>query len=88
MTTRRVYENQEYVAMLARMVRKLQDRLSAPEASEVDLADAVDLRRLLDQAITAGARAQAERTSWAEVAKGLGTSRQAAWRKYGEKVPA
>lgn len=88
MRTRPTYDNQEYAAMLGRLVRRYAGRLVAPEANEMDLADAVALRRLLDDAITAGARAQADRTSWAEVAKGLGTSRQGAWRKYGERVSA
>lgn len=80
---KRYVDTQEYHAFCRRIVRAYGRRLAAEEANELDLADAVALRRELDAAIKAGARAQAERTSWAEVAKGLGTTRQAAWQRYG-----
>lgn len=83
---RREIDTQDYHAFCRRIVRAYGRRLAAPEANEMDLADAVALRRELDAAITAGARAQAARTSWAAVAQGLGVARQVAWRKYAERT--
>lgn len=88
--TKRYVDTQDFHRFCRRIVRAYGRRLAADEANELDLADAVELLHELDAAIKAGARAQASRTSWAEVAKGLGTSRQNVWRKYGDKgkVPA
>lgn len=70
----------DYAAMMGRLVARYGQRLA--EADYPDLADAIEIRDQLDDAIRAGVRAQAERTSWAQVAIGLGVTRQGAWRRW------
>jgi hypothetical protein len=76
-------ETPEYAAMLRRMIRAYGRRVG--EADDVDLAEMVAMREVLEEAIAdavAGQRANYDR-SWAEVARGLGVSRQYAQRRYG-----
>lgn len=77
----RYVETPDYAALLGRLVRRYAVRLA--DADYPDLADAIALRDQLDEAIRAGVRAQAERTSWAQVSAGLGVTRQGAWQRYG-----
>lgn len=73
-------ETPEYGAMMRRMVRAYGRRVADADAE--DLADLVALRADLEAAITTAVRAQAERTSWAAVARGLSVTREAAWKRY------
>lgn len=77
------YSTAEFSAMLSRMVTSYAKRLADSDPS--DLADAVQLQAQLDQAIGA-AVAQLRAThgfSWAEIARELGVTRQAAQQRYG-----
>lgn len=69
--------------MLRRMIRAYGRRVA--DADDVDLAEMVALRAQLDEAIAAAVRGQREHhgASWADVARGLGTTRQAAQMRYG-----
>lgn len=82
-TRNRRRETPEYAAMLRRMIRAYGRRVA--EADDVDLAEMVALRDELDAAIAAAVRGQREHhdASWADVARGLGVSRQYAQRRYG-----
>lgn len=69
--------------MLRRMIRAYGRRVG--EADDVDLAEMVAMREVLEAAIAdavAGQRANYGR-SWAEIARGLGVARQVAHRRYG-----
>ncbi|MEJ7633262.1 hypothetical protein [Aeromicrobium sp.] len=76
-------EHPEYGKMVARMIRAYGRRVA--DADEVDLAQLVGLRDELESAITAAVQGQRERhgRSWADVARGLGTTRQAAQMRHG-----
>jgi hypothetical protein len=76
-------ETSEISAMLSRMVRAYGRRLA--DADPADLADAVELQRLLDRTVgEAVAHLRATHGfSWAELAAELGVTRQAAQQRYG-----
>lgn len=75
-------ETGDYLAMLRRMLRAAGRRVG--DADEVDLAGLVALRADLDEAIEAAVTGQRSTgRSWAYVAAGLGTTRQAAQQRYG-----
>lgn len=76
-------ETPEYAAMLRRMIRAYARRVA--DADDVDLAQMLQVRAELDDAIAAAVAGQRERhgRSWAEVARGLGVTRQAAQMRYG-----
>lgn len=76
-------ETPEYAAMLRRMIRAYGRRVA--DADDVDLAEMVELRDLLETAIAEAVAGQRERhgRSWADVARGLGVTRQAAQMRYG-----
>lgn len=77
-------ENSEYAAMLRRLIRSYGRRVG--ETDDTDLAEMVALRDTLEEAIEAAVHAQrAQRipASWADIARGLGTTRQYAQRRYG-----
>lgn len=75
-------ETPEFAQMVARMIRAHGRRVA--EADEVDLADLVAMRRVLEDAIAdAVAGQQAAGKSWAEIARGLGVKRQTAHERYG-----
>lgn len=76
-------ETFEYAAMLRRMIRSYGRRVG--EADDIDLAEMVAMRDVLEAAIAEavhGQRTKYER-SWADIARGLGTTRQYAQRRYG-----
>lgn len=73
-------ETPEYAAMLKRMIRAYAVRVA--DADYVDLADMLEVKAELDEAIRAAVREQASRTSWATVAQGLGVTREAAFQRY------
>lgn len=68
--------------MVRRMVKALAKRVA--EADDVDLAEMVEIRRVLEDAIEQAVIGQkAAGRSWAEIAAGLGTTRQYAQKRYG-----
>jgi hypothetical protein len=74
-------ETPEYAAMVRRIVRAHGRRVA--EADPEDLVDLVGLHAVVDQAVREAVRGQRERgASWAAIARGLGTSRQAAWDRF------
>lgn len=74
-------ETDEFLAMVRRMIRRAGERVG--DADEPELAQLVALRDDLERAIATAATGQrAIGRSWAEVARGLGTSRQAAHARY------
>lgn len=82
LTRNRRRETPEYAAMLRRMIAAYGRRVA--DADDVDLAEMVELRDALDAAIEAAVIGQREHhgASWADVARGLGVSRQYAQRRY------
>jgi hypothetical protein len=81
----REVETTEYLAMVRRLLRAAGQRVG--NADEVELAELVELREHLEQAIADAVAIQ--RTwgrSWADIGRGLGTSRQAAQQHYGREV--
>lgn len=77
-------ENSDYQAMLKRLIRSYGRRVATGD--ENDLAEMIELRDALEAAIEAavhGQRAQKIPASWADIARGLGTTRQYAQRRYG-----
>ena len=75
-------ETPEFAAMVRRMIRAHGRRVA--EADEVDLADLVAMREVLEQAIAGGVAGMRRRNcSWGFIARGLGTTRQAAQMRYG-----
>lgn len=83
-TTKRVRETTEYAAFIRRALRAHGRRVA--EADDADLAELVALRDELEAAITVAVQGQKDGLgrSWAEVARGLGVSRQYAQRHYGQ----
>lgn len=82
MTAQR-HETTEYAAMLRRMIRAYARRVA--DADEADLAEMVALREQLEDAISIAVRGQrAQGHSWSYIARGLGTTRQAAHQRYGD----
>lgn len=76
-------ETAEYVAMLRRMIAAAGRRVAAGDAW--DLAELVTLRASLDDAIhtaVVGLREQSGH-SWAEIARPLGVTKQAAAQRWG-----
>lgn len=68
--------------MVERMIRAYGRRVG--DADEVDLARMVEVRRVFDRALVSAVRGQRENgASWGDVARGLGTSRQAAQMRFG-----
>lgn len=76
-------ETSEFASMLRRMIRAYSRRVA--DADDVDLAVMVSLRDELEAAIAAAVHGQRELhgASWADVARGLGVTRQAAQKRYG-----
>lgn len=89
LTAKRVRETPEYAAFVRRAIRSHGRRVG--DADPEDLAELLEMRETLDEAIAeAVAGLRAGGCSWAQVARGLGTSRQAAQQRYGtsERRPA
>lgn len=79
----------EYSGMVRRTIRAFGRRLG--KADPEDLALILDMRAELDDAIATAVMGQrAAGFSWAEIARGIGMSRQAAFQRWGhlEKVEA
>lgn len=83
LTPKRVRDSDEYAAMLRRMIRAYGRRVG--EGDPDDLADLVALREVLETVIDDAVNDQRRITgySWADVARGLGTTRQAAQMRHG-----
>lgn len=84
--TKRTVETPEYARMLRRLIRSYARRVG--EADDVDLAEMVDIKRELDEAVAEAVRRQRELygRSWADIARGLGCTRQAAQERYGRRA--
>ncbi|WP_406046570.1 hypothetical protein [Kribbella sp. NBC_00889] len=82
---RREVETTEYLAMVRRLLRTAAKRVG--NADEVELAELVALREDLERAITEAVTIQRGQwgRSWAEIGRGLGTTRQAAQQHYGKE---
>lgn len=71
-----------YIGAVRRMIRAAGRR--AGEGDELELSELVGLRDAVEEAIRDAAQGQvASGRSWSFVAAGLGTSRQAAFKRYG-----
>lgn len=81
---RRLFENEAYLRMLVRMVNRLAERVA--DGDPEDLAGLLTLLRKVDDALGDAVRGQRERHhySWAEIARGTGMTRQAAWERWGK----
>lgn len=74
-----------YMAMLTRLIRRAGVRV-ADTGDEVELRDLLTLRDTYDQAVqTAVDGMKARGHSWAYIAQATGTSREAAYKKWGKK---
>lgn len=84
MSRKREYETPEFANMVERLIRAYGKRVGA--ADEVDLARMVEIRQAFDDAIRDAVwRQREDGRSWAEIAAGLGTTRQAAQMRYGSR---
>ena len=82
---RREVETTDYLAMVRRLLWAAAKRVG--DADEVELAELVELRDHLEQAIAEAVTIQRGQwgRSWAEIGRGLGTTRQAAQQHYGKE---
>lgn len=85
LTPRRVRETPDYAAMVRRIIAAHGRRVA--DADPEDLAELVAMRDVLEEAITEAVRGMRalHGRSWGDVARGLGTTRQAAQMRYGER---
>lgn len=80
---RRHVENDDYMAFVGRIIKAGRKRIAT--ADPEDLARWVALRNELDDAIGDAVRAQqAAGFSWAEIARPLGITKQAAFKRWGK----
>lgn len=86
LTAKRVRETPEYAAFVRRSIRAHGRRVG--DADPEDLADLLDMRNTLDEAISEAVEGQRRNGfSWSAIARGLGTTRQAAQQRFGERRP-
>lgn len=78
----RQVETSEYGQMVKRMIRAYSRRVA--DGDEIELNELVAMREVVEQAIGDAVTGQREQhgRSWADVAKGLGVTRQAAQMRY------
>ncbi|HEY9522301.1 MAG TPA: hypothetical protein VIR33_03610 [Thermopolyspora sp.] len=83
---RREVETTDYLAMVRRLIAAAGKRVG--DADEIELAELVELRDHLERAIAEAVTIQRGRwgRSWAEIGRGLGTTRQAAQQHYGKDI--
>lgn len=83
---KRTYETADYAAMMRRMVKGYGKRVG--NADPEDLAEMLALQAVLSEAIQDAVTTQRadHGRSWADIAKGAGTSRQAAQMKWGKAL--
>lgn len=89
MSRRRVeVETTEYARFARRIIRAFGRRVA--DGEPLDLAELVALRRDMDDVIVEAVRGMRETHgwSWAEIARDLGVTRQAAQMTYGRKIDA
>lgn len=80
-------ETTEYLKMLRRMIRAAGKRVG--DADEPELAALLGLQDELEQAITTAVAGQLSiGRSWASIAAGTGTTRQAAHARFAPKIKA
>lgn len=79
-------ETPAFAKMVARQIRAHGRRVAV--ADDVDLAELVAMREVLEEAIADAVLGQREHhgASWADIARGLGTTRQYAQRRYGSDL--
>lgn len=84
LTPKRERETHEYAAMMRRMLAAHGRRVA--DADPEDLADLIALRGSLDAAIGDAVRGQRSSfgTSWSDIGRALGITRQAAQQRYGK----
>lgn len=81
---RREREIPEFADMVSRMIRAHGRRVA--DADPEDLGSLLELRDELEQAIARAVWGQrANGFSWAQISRGLGTTRQAAQQRYGDR---
>ncbi|WP_345751366.1 hypothetical protein [Microbacterium rhizophilus] len=78
---RREVETSDYLSAARRFIRAAGKRVA--EADEPELAELLALRDVLDDAIAEAVKGQRSRVSWAGIARATGTSRQAAFKRWG-----
>lgn len=77
-------ETPEFLSMLKRMIRAAGKRVG--DADEPELATLIALQHELDDAIRAAVEGQrAIGRSWADIARGTGTTRQGAFKRWGKE---
>lgn len=76
----------EVAGCARRMIRATGRRVA--DADPEDLAELLALREVLEEAIATAVAGQVSQSgfSWSAVARGLGISRQGAWKQYASKV--
>lgn len=81
---RRERETTEYLAAARRFIRAAGRRVA--DADEIELGLLLDLRHDLDAAISEAVEGQRARgMSWAYIGSAMGTTRQAAYARFGGK---
>lgn len=79
--SRHSVETMEYLGAARRFIRAAGRRVA--DADEIELAELLNLRHELDQAITEAIRGQrALGRSWAYIARATGTTREAAFQRW------
>lgn len=73
-------ETVDYLRAVERLIRRAGVRVG--DADEPELAQLVNLRETIDEAISAAVNGQRERTSWAGIGRALGITRQSAWERF------
>lgn len=74
-------ETDEFAAMVRRQIRALGRRVA--DGDPIELGEFARCQKELDAALTAAVHGQrAAEFSWAEIAAGLGTTRQAAFQRF------
>lgn len=81
---RKDVETMDYLGAAKRFIRAAGRRVG--ECDEIELAELLALRAVVDEAVAeavAGQRTYGK--SWAAIARGTGTTREAAWQRWGKK---
>lgn len=82
---RRYVETTDFLAMIARLLASAGERVA--EADPEELAQLLELRRLVDDAILEAVRGlRAGGTTWEDIGAAAGTSRQAAIMRWNPKL--
>lgn len=79
-------DHSSYLAFARRVMKGAAKRVG--DADPEDLAELVALREDLEAAIALAVEGQRARYSWGQIARGLGTTRQAAQMRYGRQTLA